>query len=171
MKPLYVCCFKYYICPMELDENNVPEEQYGDYVEIYSRKAIFWFSALGSPLFGGVLLAYNLNAAGYKKAIYWVGIFTVLFTVITNIAVYQYIFLNKVNINVNFRSTTVDPKLVILAFMSLGLRIIGGLILTQYFSKKYFPEDDYYPKSIFSALFATVFILIVFSFIGYALQV
>jgi len=29
---------------MELDENNVPEEQEGDYVEIYSKMAIWGFS-------------------------------------------------------------------------------------------------------------------------------
>jgi len=37
---------------MEFDENNGIKEREDDYVEIYSKKAIWWFSILASPLFG-----------------------------------------------------------------------------------------------------------------------
>jgi len=156
---------------MELDENNVPEEQNGDYVEIYSSRAIFWFSILGSPIFGGVLLAYNLRAAGYKKALYIVSIFTVLYTALSSIAVSQYISINKVNLNIDFTSKNVDPKFMILGFMSLGIKLICGFIFIQYFFKKYFPEDDYYPKSIFTAFIATVFASLVLGYLSALLQI
>jgi len=155
---------------MELDEHNLPEEQYGDYVEIYSRRAIFWFAVLASPIFGGVLLGYNLRAAGYKTALYIVGSFSVLYTVICNIAIYQYVIINKVNLNVDFKTTNPDPHFIAFIFMAMALRFIGGFIFTQYFFRKYFPEDDYYPKSIFSALFATFLVKMVLAFIGALLQ-
>ncbi len=155
---------------MELEENNVPEEQDNDYVEIYSRRAIFWFAVLASPIFGGVLLGYNLWAAGYKKALYIVGVFSVLYTVICNVAIYQYVLINKINLNVGFGTTNVDPHFITFGFMSMGLRLIGGFIFTQYFFRKYFPEDDYYPKSIFTALFATIFVKMILAYIGALFQ-
>jgi hypothetical protein len=145
---------------MELDENNVPEEQEGDYVEIYSKKAIFWFSILAMPLIGGVLLVLNLRAAGFKKAAYTVAIFSVLYTAISDLAVSEYLIHFKVNL------TVYNTNLFILSLLSIALNIAGALILTEYFFKKYFPEDDYYPKSIASPLFITVLIIIALKFLG-----
>lgn len=156
---------------MEFEENNAPEEQGGEYIEIYSKRAIFWFSVLASPIFGGVLLAYNLRAAGYKKALYIVSAFTILFTAISSFAIYQYITVYKVNLNVDFSNPNVDPHFLILNLISLGLKLICGFIFIQYFFPKYFPEDDYYPKSIFTALFATVFAIFVLGYLSALLHI
>lgn len=145
---------------MELDENNVPEEQEDDYVEIYSKKAIFWFSILAMPLIGGVLLVLNLKAAGLKKAALRVAIFAVLYTAISDLAVSEYLMHFKVNL------TVYNTNLFILSLLSIGLNIAGGLILSEYFFKKYFPEDDYYPKSIANPLFITVIIVIALKLLG-----
>lgn len=150
----------YYICQMELDENNVPEEQEGDYVEIYSKKAIFWFSILAMPLIGGVLLVLNLKAAGLKRAALKVAIFAVLYTALSDLAVSEYLMHFKVNL------TVYNTNLFILSLLSIGLNIAGGLILSEYFFKKYFPEDDYYPKSIANPLFITVIIVIALKLLG-----
>jgi hypothetical protein len=145
---------------MELDENNVPEEQEGDYVEIYSKRAIFWFSVLAMPLIGGVLLVLNLRAAGLKKAAYMVAIFAVLYTALSDLAVSEYLMHYKIDL------TVYNTNLFVLSLMSIGLNIAGGLILSEYFFKKYFPEDDYYPKSIANPLFVTVIIVIALKFLG-----
>ena len=156
---------------MDFDENNVSEEQEGEYVEIYSKRAIFWFSVLASPIFGGALLAYNLKAAGYKKAVYIVGIFTVLFTAICSFAFYEYVAIYKVNLNVDFRNPNVDPHFLILNLISLGLKLAGGFIFIEYFFPKYFPEADYYPKNIFPALLVSVFVILVLGYISALLQI
>lgn len=145
---------------MELDENNVPEEQEDDYVEIYSKRAIFWFSVLAMPLIGGVLLVLNLRAAGFKKAAYSVAIFSILYTVICYFAVSEYLMHFKVNLSVY------NNNLFILSLLSTGLNIAGGLILSEYFFKKYFPEDDYYPKSVANPLFITFIIVIALKLLG-----
>jgi len=56
--------------------------------------------------------------------------------------------------------------LFILFGLSLAFNIIGGLILTQYFFKKYFPDKDYYPKSIVTPVIVIVFIVILARILG-----
>ena len=151
---------------MDFDENNLPEDQEGEYVEIYSKRAIFWFSVLGSPIFGGALLAYNLKTAGHRKGLYIVGTFTVLFTVISSLVIYQYVAIYKINLNVDFRNPNVDPHFLIFSLIALGWKLIAGFTLTQYFFPKYFPEDDYYPKSIAKPLLIAAAILIPYMIIA-----
>jgi hypothetical protein len=145
---------------MELEENNVPEESGNDYVEIYSKRAIFWFSVLGMPLIGGVLLVMNLWAAGFKKAAYVVGIFSILYTAFSDISVSEYLVHYKVDLK------TYNNNLLVLSLLSIALNVTGGLILSEYFFKKYFPEDDYYPKSIANPLIITIIIIIALRFLG-----
>ena len=54
--------------PMEFDENNVVDEpeEFGDPVDIYSRRAVWWFTFF-SPIIGGIMMAINLYNVGYKK--------------------------------------------------------------------------------------------------------
>jgi hypothetical protein len=148
---------------MEVDENNMPEEQEGEYVEIYSGWAIWWFSVLASPLFGGVLLVLNLKAAGYKKAMYMVLAFIILYMIMANVVINQFLLTHKVDFKV------LSPNLGIFCGITIGLNIIAGLILSLYFFKKYFPDNDYYPKSILSPLFITVFVILLLRVIGLGL--
>ncbi|WP_432326794.1 hypothetical protein ACRQ5D_23560 [Mucilaginibacter sp. P25] len=66
---------------MEFDENK-EEEKYSedDYVDIYSKRAIFWFSFF-NLIFGGVLLVINLYNAGYRKAVPVVLAFVLFFPI------------------------------------------------------------------------------------------
>jgi len=151
---------------MEFDENNGIEEQQDGFepVEIYSRRAIFWFSFLASPIFGSVLLLLNLRAVGYKKAVNSIIAFTVLFEVIANAAILSFIKIYKIDIlayeklvlSGNQNLNAYDPNIFVMGSMIIGFKIIGSFTLTRYFFKKYFPEDDYYPKSILTPLLFTI---------------
>ena len=72
---------------MEFDENKDEEieNKYSedDYVDIYSKKAIFWFCIFFDVVFGGVLLIINLITAGYKKAATQVLFFSVFYYILT----------------------------------------------------------------------------------------
>ena len=138
---------------MELDENNVPEEQEGDYVEIYSKMAIWGFSIFVSPLFGGILLMLNLKAAGYKKAVNTVLIFTVCYVIASEAII---VFLTKVY----------KLNLYVLGAVSIGLTLVGAFTIAEYFFNKYFPENDYYPKSIAKPLLIAAAILIPYMIIA-----
>ena len=57
------------------------------------------------------------------------------------------------------------------SYTPLFFNIFGAAILTGYFFKKYFPEDDYYPKSIGKPLIISVIIsLVVFLIIYYGMK-
>jgi hypothetical protein len=160
---------------MEFDENNEVEEQGGEgVVEIYSRRAIFWFSLLASPLFGSVLLMLNLKAAGYKKAVNAVLAFIILFEVIANLVVINFIRIYKVDLlayqklilSNNRDPKAYDPNIFVLSMIVISFIIFGTLILTRYFFRKYFPDNDYYPKNILSALLVTILVKLFLVFIG-----
>jgi len=152
---------------MELEENKIPEEQGDEAVEIYSKKAIFWFSIFPSSIFGSILLMLNLKAAGYKKELFAVLIFTILYYFVASYALAGFVQLSGIDLlayQEKFRAykggpNPIDGKIILLLGAFIALNIIGGLILTQYFFKKYFPEEDYYPKSIVMPLI--IFILII----------
>ena len=151
---------------MEFDENNALEEQGEDAVEIYSKNAIFWFSVFASPLIGGVLLVLNLKEAGYKRGMYTVLAFTILYTAAINIATSEFMIANKIDkLNVNVP----DKNFFIFSSISIGLNVAGGLILSMFFFKKYFPDDDYYPKSIVVPLLVVILLVVALKFIGIGL--
>jgi len=147
---------------MEFDDNNVQEEHDDNYVEIYSKRAIFWFSVF-SPLFGGILLMLNLKAAGYKKAIYTILVFLILFALASNVLVNQFTLHYKVDFKV------FNQNLVILFVISSVLNVGCALILSQYFFRKYFPDNDYYPKNIQTPLLIFISVMIFFMLVGYGL--
>ena len=151
---------------MEFDENNGIKEREDDYVEIYSKKAIWWFSILASPLFGGILLVLNLKSAGYKRAMYTVLAFVILYALVTNILINEYISVYKIDINKAVANGN-NSQLLTFCGIVIGFNIIGGLILAQYFFRKYFPDDDYYPKSVATPIFITVLIMLVLKLLGF----
>jgi len=116
------------------------EEGQEEHVEIYSKMAIRGFSIFFSPLFGGVLLYRNLRAAGYKKGAGVVLLFSVLYMLASIIIVSN--FINS-------------------SGASLAINIVGAFILSDYFFPKYFPDDDYYPKPIWTALGISLLIVLV----------
>jgi len=149
---------------MDFDENdNLPYNE-EDYVEIYSKKAIFWF-AVFSPVFAAILLAINLWVAGFKSAVYQVIAFVLAWAFAT------YFVENEIatvlHINLNKPVTAIDLNMLYLNLASIGMNIICGFILTRFFFKKYFPDDDYYPRSIQVPLFIFIgFILFFMLIIG-----
>ena len=138
---------------MEFDEDKI-EETGGDYVEIYSRRAIFWF-AVFSPLYAGILLIINLWVAGYKWAISQV----ILFLLLRNVLLLFIV--RALNIKPDLEAlrklasggAQVTSFSQIMPFfqlfcLTLFFNILAGIVLTRYFFKKYFPDDDYYPRSV-----------------------
>jgi hypothetical protein len=122
---------------MEFDENTNIEEQNNDgAVEIYSKWAIWGFSIFFSTIFGGVLLMSNLRAVGLKKAGNNVLIFSILYS-ITSVIVAGAFGANN-------------------SYASIFFNVTGAAILTGYFFKKYFPDNDYYPKSIGKPLIISI---------------
>jgi hypothetical protein len=158
---------------MEPEENNIPEVQADDAVEIYSGRAIFWFALLISPLCAGVLLILNLRAAGYKKGYNIVAAFTLLLTLAYHFTAVYLINFYKINLQAYFAVMWTkkssfdlnDQHVFILEAVVFLLRILIGLIFTRYFFKRYFPENDYYAKPVGSAvLFSLLAIFILAQF-------
>ena len=104
--------------------------------KIYSKKAIFGFSTFFSPVFGGFLLRQNLIDSNRRKE--------------ANIALLVSIFL------------TAFTMLIMNGFHIKGgsfayfLNMIGGIILSEYFFKKNFPNDNYEYKKIWKALLISI---------------
>jgi len=154
---------------MEFDEEK-QEIQEEDYVDIYSRKAIFVF-AIFSPIYAGVLLIINLWVAGYKQIISQVVLFILGLSFLSNYLVKLLGF--KIDV-VALQKTvaakgqlTTEQLLQILAItaIQIGINIIGGLVLTRYFFKKYFPDDDYYPRPIYRPVIIFIILILFFGFI------
>ena len=116
--------------------------------KIYSKRAIWGFSFFFTSIFGGVLLMQNLRDIDRKKEANIVLLFSIVYTALT---------IYIVNIPENPTSS-----------LSYLCNIIGGLILSEYFYKKYFPNDEPYEKKkiwkplIISILISIPFILALF---------
>ena len=152
---------------MEFDENNGIEEQNGEAVEIYSRRAVWWFSFF-SPIIGGIMLAINLYKVGYKRAITGVILFSVLYYLVSNLIsleLVKYYQLSNININIKNIDQATRANCSKFVMILIAINIIGATIMTRLFFKKYFPDDDYYPKSVTGPLLIA-FILIILSFMG-----
>ncbi|MDN5287194.1 MAG: hypothetical protein JWR38_3468 [Mucilaginibacter sp.] len=159
---------------MEFDENKNEEieDKYtdDDYVDIYSKRAILGFSTIFGVIFGGVLLMLNLKAAGYKKEIGQVLIFCIFYHFLSAFL------LSSTGIKINpatlkagaagaqLSFEELKPSLLLFA-ITLVINVIGGLVLTKYFFKKYFPDEDYYPKPIWTPLLVSILIALAASYI------
>jgi hypothetical protein len=124
---------------MELPDTEEPEGSQDEQVEIYSKRAIRGFSIFFSTIFGGVLLFINLRKAGYKQEANTVLAFAIGYT---------------------FLSSFLVGIIGATSITSLLFNLAGGMILSDYFFPKYFPEDDYYPKPIWGALGVSLIISI-----------
>lgn len=147
---------------MESDEQNVIDEEDGEAVEIYSRRAIWWFSIIPSPLFGGVLLSINLWAAGFKTAILQVMGFAIAATIGAELLVSKLLVIYKIAIPKSYVVTDVAQaeKFILVSLVGVVIQLISATILTRYFFNKYFPDKDYYPKSIAGPLTVAIFLLL-----------
>ncbi|QIY89861.1 hypothetical protein [Chryseobacterium gallinarum] len=94
--------------------------------KIYSKKSILGFSIFLSTLFGGVLLFQNLLDVNKKKEAYTVLGISIVITILTGIIV---------NIP--------DKPISALAYVC---GFAGGILLSDYFVPKYFPNEPEYPK-------------------------
>lgn len=145
---------------MNFEENdNLPDNE-EDYVEIYSKKAIFWFSVF-SPLYAAILLIINLWVAGFKTAVYQVVAFVLLWAFATYWVENQ---LEQV-LNVNLNNPAISPGIIYLNLVSVAMNVVCGIILTRFFFKKYFPDDDYYPRNIQTPLFIFIGFILFFLFV------
>ena len=114
------------------------------------------------------MLAINLFNVGYKKAIAGVLIFSVVFYAVTNyIGLKLAVYYQLTKLNIDFKNADIATREDFLKFgmILIGLNFIGATIMTRAFFKRYFPEEDYYPRSITGPLIIT-FILIILSFMG-----
>jgi hypothetical protein len=121
---------------------------------IYSKKAIWGFSIFFSPLFGGVLLMQNLKDTDRRKEGNLILLISIALTALTIAVV-----------------TVFDIKGRTIPFLfNLG----GAALLTEYFYKKYFPDEiDYEKKKIWKPLFIALAIciaLIAFTFFSFYAQ-
>lgn len=85
--------------------------------KLYSRYSIRFFAIIFSTFFGGILLSINLNRLGKKREIYYVIVFSFLYSIL----VYQ--------------ATTLSPDNA--TTITLIMNLVGSLILEEYFWKKY----------------------------------
>ena len=112
-------------------------------IKIYSKRAIWCFTFLFTTVFGGVLLMQNLIDIGKKKEAYSVLIFSILFTFIS-ICIVNY---------------PPEPK----ASLTYLCNMLGGLILTEHYFKKYFPQPEIFDtKKIWKPLLISILIILPF---------
>lgn len=137
---------------MELFDNEPEENQNDEPVEIFSKKAILGFSIF-MPLYGALLLIQNLWTVGYKKAIAPVAIFIVAYSIICAEVIARLPI--KLPSNNPQDPKNLTPMLELLG-INVAINVIAGLILSELFFRRYFPEDDYYPKGVGRAVFRMI---------------
>lgn len=159
---------------MEFDENKDEEieNKYSedDYVDIYSKRAILGFSVFFGVIFGGVLLMLNLRAAGFKRAAWQVLLFSAFYHILSGVLISATgLRVNVAAIKAGASGTPLNPAdmqtVISLYALTLLINLAGGLVLTRYFFKKYFPDNDYYPKPIWTPLLVAILIAIAASYI------
>jgi hypothetical protein len=128
---------------MEPQQDLLDETIFESTPKIYSKIAIRGFSIFFTSIFGGVLLMQNLRDIGKKKEANIILLLSLLFTAVS-------IFI----VNIPARPNT---------SLTYLCNIIGGYILSEYFYKKYFPNDNMYEKKkIWKPLIISILITIPF---------
>ena len=105
-------------------------------VKIYSKRAIWGFSVFFSPVFGGFLLRQNLIDSNRKKEANLILLISIVFTVLTILIV-----------------NSLHTKGGSFSYL---FNMVWGAILSEYFFKKYFPDDNYEYKKIWKALVISI---------------
>lgn len=134
----------------EIFQQNQPADVLEDIVKppIYSKRAIWGFSFFFTPVFGGILLMQNLKSIGKRKEGNTVLIISILVTVaiITALTVFD-----------------IQSR-----FFTFLCNFSGAALLTEFFSKKYIPNDeDYDKKPIWKPLIIGILICIALIAIAY----
>jgi tetratricopeptide (TPR) repeat protein len=132
--------------PKEYGLNEMPDPN----IKLYPKRAIMGFSIFFTAIAGGVLLMQNLRAIGKRKEAIFVLIFSVIYT-----GILLYV------LNLPWQHTS---------SLSFVLNLGGGIILTEYFSRKYFPNTNNYqqkriwsPLVIFTLICAAIFLAFLYS--------
>jgi len=112
-------------------------------VKIYSKKAVWGFSIFFTTIFGGVLLMQNLRDLNKKKEGYQVLVFSILYSAL---GIYLASLTETANTSMNF-----------------AVNVVGGIILTGFFFKRYVPDESNLPKKkIWKALIISLLIILPF---------
>lgn len=122
----------------------VPEVITDERVErsYFSQGAVHLFSIVFSTLFGVILMAVNFYKAGNKRAVFEVIIFGILYNIST-ILLLQYI---------------PNQQYIVLGYNVL-INVIGALILTQIFWRKYIGNDtEFKPRPIGMLMSVSLFV-------------
>ncbi|GAA3984025.1 hypothetical protein [Mucilaginibacter dorajii] len=154
---------------MEFNEDPIEEKEIRDedYVDIYSKRAIFGFSVF-STMYAGILLIINLWVAGYKQVISQVllvmfGFYFLSIYLVRTVGVkIDTVALQKTIAAKGQFTTQQLLQLSAITGLQIAVNIIAGLILTRYFFKKYFPDDDYYPRPIMRPVIIFIIIILFF---------
>lgn len=110
--------------------------------QIYSRRTIWGFSVLMTPLFGGVLLMHDLKNVGKKKAAYVSLLTSILFTATACVV------MNVID----------KPS----SGWMYAINIVGGYILAEVYHKMGFPPSKYNThRKIWKPLLIAVLLAIV----------
>jgi hypothetical protein len=136
-----------------IDEQTESEDILENVVKpaIYSRGSIWGFSIFFTPLFGGIMLMQNLKDTDKKKEANLVLIVSILMTVLAVLLVTVFDIQNR--------------------SVSLVFNIACAGVLTEYFYKKYFPnEGDYEKKKIWKPLIIGVLIIAIFVILIFVAQ-
>jgi hypothetical protein len=124
---------------MEFDETEDQHPQQQP-LAIYSKWAILGFSVFFSPVIGAILLMINLRAAGHKAAGFMVLVGGIC-----------YLFLCEILLNIpdHAKGLVLDKQTQIYVIV---FNIIGGGILAEVVFKRYFKDDNYQTRSIWTPL-------------------
>ncbi len=129
-----------------MEEYNQNAHQQNKGIAIYSKMAVLGFCIFFNPLFGGVLLRANLRSIGKSAE----GLSALLFSVL--------LFLVTAFIASFFQRYPMSS-----VFIS---NLAGGAIMVEYFFRKYFPDEEDYPKkSITRPILFSLLIVFVFLFL------
>jgi hypothetical protein len=113
-------------------------------VKIYSKKAVWGFSIFFTTIFGGVLLMQNLLSLNKKKQAYQVLAFSIVYTAL----------------GIFLANSSETPNTSI----NFAVNAVGGIILTEFFFKRYVPDESNLPKKkIWKALIISLLIMLPFA--------
>ena len=112
--------------------------------KLYSARAIRLFSVVFTTVFGGVLLYQNLKDLGNRAAAGRVLMLSIGYTLLEMAILW--------NIPVQRTSS-----------LTIGLNLIGGYALANYFLPKYIPDAENYPtKTVWKPLIISILITLPF---------
>jgi hypothetical protein len=123
-------------------------------IAIYSKWAILGFSIFFSTIVGSILLMLNLRSLGNKRAGYVVLFFGLAYKVVTGLLLGFIIPAPKANATI--QEIFSNPKLI---YYSLAVDVLGAAILTEYFFKRYIPDNNSYERKGIGMPLLVIFML------------